>query len=127
MVAKIIDEFDRDLATELAGSTGPGSFTRAYIRATIQPHDHRPDREDRLGAALIAAAAAQPALLVPLQEAADRWQAQLEDDGLDPTLATLLRLASDGLWLSDLFGLAPLSPSLRSSVAEQLDGMAQGS
>ena len=52
-----------------------------------------------------AAAAAEPELLAPLQEAFQRWQAALAEDGLDPVVATVVRLASDGLWLCDLFGL----------------------
>ena len=100
---------------------GPGRFTRAYIRATMAPNSTRPDREDRLGAALIAAAAAEPVLLEPLQAAADHWQSLLEDDGLDPTVATVLRLACDGLWLCDLFGLAPPSAALRAGVGLELE------
>jgi AcrR family transcriptional regulator len=125
MVAKIIEEFDRDIEHRLADDAGPGSFTRAYIGATMEPSAPRPDREDRLGAALIAAAAAQPELLVPLQEAADRWQDRLEHDGLDPTMATVLRLACDGLWMCDLFGLAAPTADRRRAVAEALDGLAR--
>ena len=61
--------------------------------------------------------------MVPLQEAADRWQARLVGDGLDPALATAIRLACDGLWLCDLFGLASPHGALRAqvgSVFEQL-------
>jgi len=122
MVDTIIRAFDQDIDDRLAGddTDGPGRFTRAYIRATMEPSSARPDREDRLGAALIAAAAAQPELLAPLQVAADRWQARLEDDGIDPTVATLVRLACDGLWLSDLFGLAPLPAAHRARVESEL-------
>jgi AcrR family transcriptional regulator len=125
MVTKIIDEFDRDIEANLEGDDGPGAFTRAYIRATLDSDQPRPDHEDRLGAALIAAAAAQPSLMVPLQSAAERWQARLVDDGLDPTTATVLRLACDGLWLCDLFGLAPPAPALRAAVAAHLDQLAR--
>ena len=121
MVDKIIEEFDRDIEARQAEPGAPGSFTRAYIRATMSPISSTPDRQDRLGAALIAAAAAEPALLVPLQVAADRWQRPPRDDGLDPTVATVLRLACDGLWLCDLFGLAPPSAALRASLRDQLD------
>ena len=124
MVDKIIDEFDRDIEAGLEDDEGAGSFTRAYIRATMAPSSPRPDREDRLGAALIAAAAAEPALLVPLQLAADRWQSHLEHDGLDPTLATVLRLACDGLWMCDLFGLAPPSAALRAELGIELGRLA---
>ena len=125
MVAKIIEEFDRDIDRRLADDDGPGSFTRAYIGATMEPNAPRPDSEDRLGAALIAAAAAQPDLLVPLQEAADRWQDRLEHDGLDPTVATVLRLACDGLWMCDLFGLAAPTADRRDAVAQALHGLAR--
>jgi AcrR family transcriptional regulator len=127
MVAKIIEEFDRDIEANLDGEDAPGSFTRAYIRATMQPGSPRPDGQDRLGAALIAAAAAQPTLMVPLQQAADRWQARLEDDGLDPAVATVLRLACDGLWLCDLFGLAAPTRALRDGVGSRLERLARES
>jgi len=125
MVAKIIEEFDRDIEERLEHDSEPGSFTRAYIGATMEPSAPRPDREDRLGAALIAAAASQPDLLVPLQEAAARWQARLEQDGLDPTLASVLRLACDGLWMCDLFGLAPPTAARRAMVGDALDQLAR--
>jgi AcrR family transcriptional regulator len=106
MVTKIIDEFQGDIDDELTRTSGPGSFTRAYLRATIPADvDGVPDHQDRVGAAVIAAAAAEPELLAPLQEAFQRWQAALAEDGLDPVVATVVRLASDGLWLCDLFGL----------------------
>ena len=127
MVSTIIDEFDHDIEAEMATLEGPGRFTRAYIRATMMPAVSAPDHQDRLGAAVIAAAAAEPALLAPLQVAADRWQARLVDDGLDPVTATVLRLASDGLWLCDLFGLAPPPAALRASVGAELERMAMPS
>jgi AcrR family transcriptional regulator len=121
MVEKIIREFDEDIDQRMDGDAAPGSFTRAYIGATMAPSSPSPEGEDRLGAAVIAAAAAQPALLVPLQQAADRWQQRLEADGIDPTVATVLRLACDGLWLCDLFGLAPPTAALRAQVGTELE------
>ena len=121
MVATIIEEFDRDIEAHLDPDGGPGSFTRAYLRATVEPGPPGTDHEDRLGAAVIAAAAAQPSLMVPLQAAADRWQARLESDGLDDATATVVRLACDGLWLCDLFGLAAPSATLRAEVAAELE------
>jgi AcrR family transcriptional regulator len=127
MVTKIIEEFDRDIERRLEDDGGPGSFTRAYIGATMEPSAPRPDREDRLGAALIAAAAAEPDLLVPLQRAADRWQDRLEHDGLDRTMATVLRLACDGLWMCDLFGLAPPTSDRRAAIGLALGVLAEKS
>jgi hypothetical protein len=90
----------------------------------MAPTSTRPDREDRLGAAVIAATAAEPGLLRPLQQAADRWQRRLEQDGLEPAVATVVRLACDGLWLCDLLGLAPPSTERRPQVAAELDRLA---
>jgi AcrR family transcriptional regulator len=123
MVTRIIDQFEEDIASHLpeAGTPDaerPGAYARAYLRATVEP---AAPGEERLGAALLAAAAAEPALMVPLQEAAEGWQARMLDDGLDPALATVVRLACDGLWLCDLFGLASPQGALRTSVAAAFD------
>lgn len=126
MVARIIEQFDDDIASYLPGpgtpeASLPGAYARAYVRATLEPVT---PGEERLGAALLAAAAAEPELVVPLQEAAARWQARLVDDGLDPTRATLIRLACDGLWLCGLFGLATPDGALLASVGATLEQMA---
>ncbi len=125
MVTRIIEQFDDDIRSYLPeeGSPGaglPGAYARAYVRATLEPVT---PGEERLGAALLAAAAAEPGLVVPLQEAATRWQSHLVDDGLDPTVATTVRLACDGLWLCGLFGLAVPGPELAASVGAALEQM----
>jgi AcrR family transcriptional regulator len=127
MVSRIIEQFDQDIASYLpepgtpeAGR--PGAYARAYVRATLEPVT---PGEERLGAALLAAAAAEPELVVPLQEAAAGWQARLVDDGLDPTVATLIRMACDGLWLCGLFGLAAPHGALLVSVGVALEQMTQ--
>jgi AcrR family transcriptional regulator len=121
MVETIVEEYERDIERLLPDEPGPGAFTRAYLGSTTDPSAPRPTREDRLGAALLAAAASEPALLAPLQRAADRWQERLEADGVDPAVATAVRLACDGLWLCDLFGIAPPTPALRAAVADVLE------
>jgi len=127
MVARIIEQFDEDIASYLPepgtpDAALPGTYARAYLRATLEPVT---PGEERLGAALLAAAAAEPELVVPLQEAAAGWQARLVDDGLDPATATLLRLACDGLWLCGLFGLAVPSGALLDQVSASLEQLAQ--
>lgn len=71
-------------------------------------------------AALVAAAANDPELAAPLRERYELWQRRAEGDGLDPETATLVRLAIDGAWLAELFGLAPPSGELRERVLERL-------
>lgn len=44
----------------------------------------------------------------------------MENEGLDPVTANIIRLASDGLWYADLFGMAPLEKEMREKVFSQL-------
>jgi AcrR family transcriptional regulator len=119
MVRRLIDSFHADLADRQAADPAPaGSFTRAYVRATFEPGcPPETERENRLGAALVAAASAEPVLLAPLQADFAEMQRGVEGDGIDPARATVARLAADGLWLAELFGLGPIDPALRARVA----------
>ena len=124
MVASLVERFNADIETargkEPEGErSAPGSWLRAYIRASIGPAE-----EDEDTAALLAAVANDPALLAPLQEQYARWQEQAESDGVDPALATVIRLALDGLWMADLFGLAPPQGALRDQVFAALERLA---
>ena len=78
-----------------------GSWARAYAALTLGG-----DPAQDVSAGLFAAVALNPALLEPVRARYRAWQQAAESDGLDPALGTLLRLAMDGLWLSDLLGLA---------------------
>ena len=93
-----------------------GAWLRGYIEASIHVERHERD----LKAALLAAAASDPDLLEPMRERYREWQAQAESDGIDPALATILRLAADGFWIADLLDLAPPSDELRARVVDRM-------
>lgn len=118
MVERLLESFEEDLARYGAHRGRPGDFTRAWVRATLAPEAGERDR--RLGAALLAGVASEGELLGPLRERYDSWQHAIDKDGLDKDLATLLRLAADGLWFSDLFSLAPVSGRRRQAVGRRL-------
>jgi AcrR family transcriptional regulator len=128
MVAAMLERFEQEIAAHLPApgtpdAEAPGAYARAYVAASLAPPA---PGEERLGTALLAAAAGDPSLLAPIQAAAEGWQARLVADGLDPDRATALRMACDGLWLCDLFGLAPPTGDLRASVGAFLAGMTEG-
>ena len=100
---------------------GPGRWLRAYVHLTFDPSSD----EINLTAPLLAAAGENPALLAPFWAAFERWQARAVTDGVDPVVATLIRLAADGLWFTDLFEAAPLSAALRTQVGEALRELAR--
>jgi AcrR family transcriptional regulator len=123
MVASLVERFDADIETarreEQDGErSAPGSWLRAYIRASAGPGEGDEDT-----AALLAAVSTDPRLLEPLQMEYARWQARAEADGIEPALATVIRLALDGLWMADLFGLARPQGALRDQVMATLDSL----
>jgi AcrR family transcriptional regulator len=97
----------------------PGSWLRAFVRATFAGNKLE---GDWLGssAAILTAIATDPQLLEPFRQSFANYQAQAEQDGLDPALATIIRLAADGLWLAELFELAPPGGELREQVERRL-------
>jgi AcrR family transcriptional regulator len=122
MVARLAERVDESLAAEREANAGaPGAYARAYVEDTFAiVDDEESERGQRLGAAVLAAMASEPELLAPLREAFARWQAEIESDVADPVRGTVARLAADGLWLCELFGLGPLDPELRRSVHAEL-------
>lgn len=127
MVSRLADWFDEALAARRAASQSDrGAYARAYVEDTFAPADaEAAQRGQRLGAAVLAAMASEPELLTPLREAFARWQVEIETDAADPVLGTIARLATDGLWLSELFGFAPLDDDLRRRVREALIRMVE--
>jgi AcrR family transcriptional regulator len=125
MVTRLAERFDEMLAAQRArGPAERGAYARAYVDDTFAPANaEQAQRGQRLGAAVLAAMASEPDLLAPLRDAFARWQAEIETDAADPVRGTIARLATDGLWLTELFGFAPLDDDLRRRVREALLAM----
>ena len=133
MVARLASRFDQGIRRNHAarqersrrsGGDGRGLFALAYVDECLAESVTEAERhEERVGSALIAAIASEPALLGPLREAFASWQSQIDTDFVDPAdavRATVARLAADGLWLCELFGIDALSPQLRQDVRHEL-------
>jgi AcrR family transcriptional regulator len=93
-----------------------GRWTRAYLDVTFKNTYHNKD----MHAGLLAAKAVNPNLLNPIHEAYSKWQYDIENDGLDPTMATIIRLATDGIWLADLFEINPIEDEQKELVYKTL-------
>lgn len=106
--------------TDLATDNGltQGSFTKAYLDY-VRTGQH--DDVDS-GASVFAAAAINDGDLAPARAQFTEWQTRLlERDGIDPTAALLARVVGDGLWLIDLFGLAPPTPAQREALCDLVE------
>jgi AcrR family transcriptional regulator len=95
----------------------PGAFTRAYLNARLRPHE---PQESLIQTALIAAAGTDPQYLDPFRQRLTHWQQRLENDGIDPATACIVRLAIDGLCLGEVFGMPVPSGELRQRVLDKL-------
>lgn len=114
-----MERFERELDRRIEGSEpGEGHWVRAYVEATFEPEDR--DRNLAVQSGLFAAVANDPSLLDPLRERYNALQQRAENDGVDPALATVARLASDGLWFLELFDLPAVEGELREEVLQRL-------
>src|SRR4051812_47364770 len=89
-------EFDAD--------TSDDGFVASFVRTSHLGGAGQEERAAETG--LLAAIAAEPAVLAAVRDRYATWQDRVEREGSDPVEATVARLAADGLWLADLLGLA---------------------
>jgi len=124
MVQQVLNKFMEALEHELAIDPAPhtpGHWVRAYIRASALD-----DRENyELHFNLLAANFTNPKLLKPMRDFWEECQTKVVSSGLNPEVATVIRLAMDGLWLTHLHNFAPLQEPLRSQVIETVLKLAQ--
>lgn len=93
-----------------------GKWTRAYVDVTF----NRSYQNKDMHSGLLAAKAVNPELLQPIHEVYNEWQNAIDDDGIDPTLATIIRLAADGIWLADLFDINPIDSEKKELIYKTL-------
>lgn len=117
-----IERFERELERRIPPDSCEGSWVQAYVEATFEPEDH--DRNLAVQSGLFAAVANDPSLLDPLRERYHALQERAENDGVDPALATIARLASDGLWFLELFDIPAVEGELREQVFQRLRELA---
>ena len=102
------------LATE--SGRDRAAFAHAYLDF-VRSRSHR----DGTAAGVLAAAALDEGDLSIAQRQFSAWQQRLlEHDGLDETAALLARVVGDGLWLIDLFDLAPPDDRQRAALLDHV-------
>jgi AcrR family transcriptional regulator len=124
LLRSILDQFDTVTdSVQLKDAVKAGAYSRAYAMVSFDPRNNTPE----VSAGLLAAVTNDIALLGPAADRHATYQRQLEDDGIDPAIATLVRLAAGGLYLSRAFGLAPPSDERTAEVLALLLDMISGS
>lgn len=104
MVAQGVCQHEREMMVE-AEEAGEGGLACAFLsHALFGPHDPSCKPPAEMIWSVLAAAANDPALLEPVRETHGRWRRRMEDDGVDPDVATVINLVSHGLFMSEVFG-----------------------
>lgn len=113
-------EAEQNSAMTADASGAPGQFTRAYLMTRAEPPD---PRDEPIHTAVIAAAGTDPQFLEPMQRRFVDWQKKIENDGIDPATATIVRLAIDGFCLCSLLGIPVPTGDFRRRILDQLLAM----
>ena len=120
MVERLVEVTEQRIAASRKTDAPPGDWLRGYLRACSVEGLPESDPVGRLAVALLAAGALDPALLEPLRARQAVWREELLRDGIDPAMAWIVRLAADGLWMNDVFGLPVLTAEERRAVLDRL-------
>jgi AcrR family transcriptional regulator len=88
-----------------------GKWARAYTTTTFT----QLDREFDMNVAFLAAVATNPELLNSMSQHLQLLQSRIENDHIDPIVSTVIRLAVDGMYFNQLYGM-----NLREDVRKQV-------
>jgi AcrR family transcriptional regulator len=121
MVERLIGQTEAEIRRLMDADPEPkGRMLRAYLGVTFPKGGTEPARVNQVAAVLLSAILTNPNLLEPARRHFHAVQERLREDGLDQHLAHIVRLAADGLWMSDMLGMPGPEPAARQSMIAQL-------
>jgi AcrR family transcriptional regulator len=127
MIERFVERFDTAWADSIRSDPDPpGRNIRAYITATHRGEPATGRNFDEVNGAITAALANSPARLGAVQAQGQRHQEAIESDSVDPVLATIIRMAIDGLWFAESFNLMRYDPKLKAAVVNRLTEWTRG-
>jgi AcrR family transcriptional regulator len=116
LISRWLDDFGAQLED--------GDFATAYVHACDLGVAGQETAASEAG--LLAGMLEEPEVLEVARERYAEWMTRILADVGDPVDAWLVRLAADGLWYSDLLGIAAPQGDDRRRLIERLLALAQG-
>lgn len=128
LIKGMVESWTNDFFTDMQrisnnDSEESGKWNRAYAKATFT--DLEKDNNN-LNSSLMAAMFINQELLNDYREKYNEVHMKLLNDGIDPVQSTIARLALDGLWIAEIFGLSPLDKELEEKVYKEILNMSGG-
>jgi AcrR family transcriptional regulator len=102
LIDDVLERFEAAVDELAAADDGPASWAHAYVDATFDAAVSRPE----LAAALLSGGDVDADVLGRCAGRMSEWQRRLEQDGLDPATAAVVRYACDGWWALGSLGPA---------------------
>ncbi|RMG73199.1 MAG: TetR/AcrR family transcriptional regulator [Chloroflexi bacterium] len=112
MIAHLIQNFDE----RLGQSADFADWLAAYVRLTLADMSLLSQAQF----SILAAIANNPDLVQPMADQTAAWQKRIESVAKDPVLATIIRLATDGLWYAEMLGIRQVSDEMKQAVEKRL-------
>jgi AcrR family transcriptional regulator len=119
VISYLIDDFNAAIEKELEHShtDNPSKdWLKAYVRASF--NSSQPPLA--LIAGLFIAVTHNPELVEHARDGCAQWQHHFDESGLDPVRAGIIRLATEGLYPTEMFGVEPIKEPLRSQLKDAI-------
>ncbi len=121
MVERLIEQTEAEMARLAAADQNPrGRLLRAYLHVTFPEHDPAAKRACQVAAVLLTAILTNPILLEPIRAHFSDVMQRMVKEGIDLETAHIVRLAADGLWLSEMLQVPGPAGEERSAVIRRL-------
>ena len=119
----LLTEYDHAVSQYAESLKGPCRWLRAYVELTtakISP-------EDRVAGAMLAILTSDDPRAEPFRRFTSHWRKRAVEDGIEPAIALIVRLAVDSLWTESLFGGATVKETkmVRERLLQWIDEAAQ--
>jgi AcrR family transcriptional regulator len=121
MIERFVMRFDTAWAEAICDDPETvGRSTRAYVVATRHGEAITGESFSKVNGAITAALANFPEKVEVVRQQGVRHQRAIENDGIDPVLATIIRMANDGMWFAESFNLMRYDEKLKDAVEKRL-------
>ncbi|RUT40324.1 TetR/AcrR family transcriptional regulator [Paenibacillus anaericanus] len=124
LIKGMIDKYSENFINGVRGKVSidqesRGKWHRAYLEATINDVE----ASNGLVTSYIAALYTDPRLISKLESDYRELHEIMNQDGLDPIKSTIIKIAIDGLWYSEIFNIGKLDNELKKEVITRLKEM----